>query len=81
MLKSKLSHLMRKASFPSFIGGARSGAQLMRQKIWTQYITITSFYCYMLLAITLKNGIPFKNRQNLIKSPCPFIILHIMTEA
>ena len=29
------SHLMGEASCPSFIGGAWSGAQLMRQKIWT----------------------------------------------
>ena len=35
MLKSELSHLMREVSCPSFIGGAWSEAQLMRQKIWT----------------------------------------------
>ena len=35
VLKSELSHLMREASCPNFIGGAWSGAQLMRQKIWT----------------------------------------------
>ena len=35
MLKSELSHLIRNVSCPSFIGGAWSGAQLMRQKIWT----------------------------------------------
>ena len=35
VLKLELSHLMRKVSCPNFIGGAWSGAQLMRQKIWT----------------------------------------------
>ena len=37
VLKSELSHLMRESSCPSFIGGAWSGAQLMRQKIWTPF--------------------------------------------
>ena len=37
VLKSVLSHLMKKASCPNFIGGAWSRAQLMRQKIWTPH--------------------------------------------
>ena len=36
MLKLELSYLMRDSNCTSFIGGAWSGAQLMRQKIWTQ---------------------------------------------
>ena len=35
VLKSRLSHLMGEASCPSFIDGAWSRVQLMRQKIWT----------------------------------------------
>ena len=37
VLKSELSHLMKKASCPNFIGGAWSRAQLKRQKIWTPH--------------------------------------------
>ena len=37
VLKSVLSHLMKKASCPNFIGEAWSRAQLMRQKIWTPH--------------------------------------------
>ena len=37
VLKLELSHLMREASYTSFIGRAWSRVQLMRQKIWTPF--------------------------------------------
>ena len=44
VLKLELSHLMREASCPSFIGGVWSGAQLIIQKIWTQIHMYSPFF-------------------------------------